>query len=188
MNYHDEFDDILDRALSEYRDAEPLAGIESRILARIDGREITPRKLGLRWAIALASAAAVALAVWLGVARHTPQTAAPSVTATARPVPSASAQPPAVAVAVSAAHGGKTPKSARQTASAAAPSAQSAQAVPAVFPLPTPLTVEERAFMTALQSAPRAEYTASDADSAITIARIEIKPLQVGGSVSGGEQ
>ena len=78
MTNDNQFDALLHDALGEYREAEPLAGIESRILARIHADASGRKSLGLRWAIALACAAAVVLAIWLGVGRRTPHPAIPS--------------------------------------------------------------------------------------------------------------
>ena len=38
MNDNEQLDNILDEALSEYREAEPLAGLESRVLQRTAGQ------------------------------------------------------------------------------------------------------------------------------------------------------
>ena len=62
-----------------------------------------------------------------------------------------------------------------------------AQIKPAVFPSPSPLTAEERAFMAALNQSLSTVPVAAEPDKAITIAEIEIKPLAIGG-VSQGEQ
>ena len=35
MNHNDDFDRTVDDALAEYRDAEPLAGVEERVLQRL---------------------------------------------------------------------------------------------------------------------------------------------------------
>jgi hypothetical protein len=67
MNHKDEFDSILDHALAEYRDAEPLAGLEGRVLRRLQAQRLPPRNLLWRSSAALVCAAIVALAIWIGV-------------------------------------------------------------------------------------------------------------------------
>ncbi|MGA9565684.1 MAG: hypothetical protein WBS19_09200 [Candidatus Korobacteraceae bacterium] len=188
MNHNQELEKILDQALSEYRDAEPLSGLEDRVMRRIQEQKAIRQPRGLRWAIALGCAAAIAFAMWLGLERRPPQTTAPSARANPESVQPAPVQVPSVAVADTGANASHRPKPARQTASAMAPPEQPTHVMPAVFPSPTPLTAEERAFVAALQRDPVAMPTASDADTAITIAEIEIKPLSVGGETSGDNQ
>jgi len=188
MNPNEHLDNILDEALSEYCDAESLSGLEDRVMQRIQEQKAIRQTRGLRWAIALVCAAALAFAMWLGLERRAPQTTAPSAIATTGSVQPAPVQALSVAVADTGANASNRPKSARQTASAIAQPAQSAHLMPAVFPSPTPLTAEERAFMAALQRDPRAMPAASDADTAITIAKIEIKPLSISGETSGDKQ
>ncbi len=53
MNPNDHLDRILDHALSEYRDAEPLSGMEDRILRRLAAQ---PEPSSRRWAWILAAA------------------------------------------------------------------------------------------------------------------------------------
>ncbi len=185
MNNNQHLDTILDEALSEYRDAEPLSGLEDRVMQRIQVQKAIRQTRGLRWAIALGCAAALAFAMWLGLERRAPQTTAPSAIATAESVRPALVQAPSAAVADTGANASNRPKSARHTASAIA---QSAHVMPAVFPSPTPLTAGERAFVAALQRDPLAMPAASDADTPITIAKIEIKPLSIGGETSGDKQ
>ena len=186
MNPNEHLDNILDEALSEYRDAGPLAGLEDRVLQRIHEQKAIRQTRGLRWAIAFGCAAALAFAVWLGLERRAPQTTPPSAVATTGSVPPAPVQAPSVAD--TGANTSDRPKSARHIASAIAQPAHLAHVMPAVFPSPTPLTAEERTFMAALHRDPLAMPAASDADTAITIAKIEIKPLSIGGETSGDKQ
>ena len=188
MSDNRQLDNILDEALSEYCDAEPLAGLEDRVMQRVQEQQAVRQTRGLRWAIAFGCAAALAFAVWLGLERRAPQTTPPSAVATTGSVQPAPVQAPSVAVADTGANTSNRPKSARHIASAIALPAQSAHVMPAVFPSPTPLTAEERTFMAALQRDPLAMPAASDADTAITIAKIEIKPLSIGGETSGDKQ
>jgi hypothetical protein len=179
MTIDNEFDALLHDALSEYRDAEPLAGLEDRVLERLAEVNDKRKAPWLRWAVAAACAAVVAIAVWIGASRRSIETQAPTAVVTVRPAESAPAQAPAPVVRAPAVTAHKATKSVR-TAIPSAPAA-GAQAKPAVFPLPTPLTGDERALMAVLQQDPKAATGASEESKPITIAEIEIKPLAIGG-------
>ncbi len=179
MNHDEHLDNLLDEALSEYRDAEPLAGLEDRVLHRIAKANEEQKATWLRWAIAAACAVVVALAAWIGIARRPIETHAPDSVATAKPAEQAPAQAPAPVVRAPVV----TARRASKVVLPATPTvrATEARAKPSVFPLPTPLTAQERAFVTALNQSSSAVPAASEEDKAITIAEIEIKPLSIGG-------
>jgi hypothetical protein len=186
MTTNNEFDALLHEALSEYRDADPLAGLESRILARVQDPDSRRRLFGWRWQIAGACAAAVALAIWFGAMRRSSQVSAPPVVAVAPAYPGPDLPPAAEARA----HPPFATQKARKPSTAVATAFMQTPAVPQirpeVFPLPTTLRPEERAFMAALQKAPDPVSVAGGQENAITIAEIEIKPLVIGG-VSSSE-
>ena len=175
MNHDEHLDNLLDEALTEYRDAEPLAGLEDRVLDRLAQASHKRKAPWLRWAIATACAVVVALAAWIGIARRPIETHAPDSVATAKPAERAPAQAPAPVLGGTARRASKVVLPATPTVRAA-----EARAKPSVFPLPTPLTAQERAFVTALNQSSSA-VPASEEDKAITIAEIEIKPLSIGG-------
>jgi hypothetical protein len=179
MNHDEHLNNLLDEALSEYRDAEPLAGLEDRVLdrlAEVNGKQKVP---WLRWAIATACAAVVALAVWTAAARRSTETQVPTAVATVKPAESAPGRASAPVLSAPAVTAHKATKPVRTPMLSAR--AAEAQAKPAVFPLPTPLTENERALMAVLQQDPKAATGASDESKPITIAVIEIKPLSIGG-------
>ncbi len=188
MTNHDQFDELLDHALSEYRDAEPLSGLESRILRPLEQRETIRRRAGWRWAVALACAAALAFTIWLSTGRGKPQTTKDEVAsvpfkAQHSPAKSAEAQPrralaPSRSARVAAEYPAKVPMAGARTTIATQP----------VFPMPTPLTAQEQAFMASLQGNSTAPGNDRDSDSSIAIAEIKIKPLTVSGQSSGGDQ
>ena len=61
-NDRDKFDDLIDTALSSYADAEPLSGLEQRILRRVQlVKDRRRRFISLKWALALATLASVLL-------------------------------------------------------------------------------------------------------------------------------
>jgi hypothetical protein len=188
MSDNEQLDDILDEALGEYRQAEPLAGIESRILARIHAGESGSTNRSLRWAIALACGAAIAAAVWFGIGRRIPHIAAPPETATGKPIEKAVAPTSVPTTIASASRAVEARKAATRTVLQTPPTGTAAQVKPAVFPSPTPLSAEERAFTAALNRSASVMLVASEPDKAITIAEIVIKPLDASGSTPGGDQ
>lgn len=187
MNHDAHLDNLLDEALSEYRDAEPLTGLESRILARIAQPKTRRSPFALRWAVAFACATAVALAIWLGVGRRTSHPVAPAAVAKTQTVQPPRAQAPVESTAVAPLVAERPHNAARSGDRAVLPVPAVAQIRPAVFPSPSPLTAEERAFLAALNQSPGTTHVASEPDKPITIAEIEIKPLAIGG-VSLGEK
>jgi hypothetical protein len=70
MNDNQQLDNILDDALSEYRDAEPLAGLEDRVLQRLHVQPVDRRTTEWKWAAVALCAAMLAFAVWLGSRRY----------------------------------------------------------------------------------------------------------------------
>lgn len=73
MNNNQQLDNLLDQALSAYREAEPLAGIEDRVLQRLRMQPKESRTAWWKWAALAMCAAVLAFAVWLGSRSHAPQ-------------------------------------------------------------------------------------------------------------------
>src|SRR5215467_7677234 len=63
QNDEKKLDDLLDSALAKYSAVEPLPGLEARILARMQDSAKQPRWWSVRWLVAGAAAAAVAVIV-----------------------------------------------------------------------------------------------------------------------------
>ena len=170
MTNDQEFDELLDQALSEYREAEPLAGIEERIFARLQTQTIKrryPRWIG---GVIAACAALALIAVWIGKeampteereVRHPIQTEhVASGEVQADPLPPV--------------------RQARRTIISA-----QRQTMPKQFPSPMPLTSEERAFAEALSRQSAAPVAAPQTDHDVIIAAIEIQPLSRTETFSG---
>ena len=186
MNHDEHLDNLLDEALSEYRDAQPLTGMEDRVLRRLAEMNHKRKAPWLRWAIAGTCATLVAFAIWLGVARRPVETHTPNTLATVKPAQPAPAQTPAPlasAPIVTARRATKAPPAATSSAPAT-----EAQAKPAVFPSPTPLTAAEREFIAALQQDSKAIPATSGDSGPIAISEINIKPLAISGQTSGVDQ
>jgi len=168
-NTRDKLDRLIDGALADYSDAEPLAGLEARVVSRVRVAGAGRRRMfawGLGFAVA-ASVVVVGILIWNGQRVALKPTVASGV-AHVEP-------PPAVSI---------------KGAIRVRPAARSrhSRALPKLdqFPAPTPLTPEERALITLVQRHPRdAEIFAElqkQADKPVEIERIRIAPLQSEGA------
>jgi hypothetical protein len=189
MRYKDEFDQILDDALAEYREAEPLAGLEDRVLQRLRLQAERRRKLWWRWSAITAVAAALVVAAWIGLGNRTRQEVVTSSvvqkqvppiepqsrTADARAANEQRAAKPTV-LAKSVSHGARVPTPAQFAAEHAAMGKQ--------FPSGAPLKPEERMLLVLATTHPEILMDMPDDDKEIAIAPISIKPLvdEAGGS------
>ena len=195
MNDKDQFDSILDEALSEYREAEPLAGMEDRVLQRLRLQPEVRRISWWKWAAVAACAALVLVALWIGVGsnwfRNSPQNQeavrqhegpTPGTTPAAEKT-NANQQHPHREIAsrdagtlgkgTQAAHYSPSEHVARiETASSNGPRA-------AQFPSPTPLTAEEHVLLALARSNLDALLNQPDRSRDLEISPIEIKPLAV---------
>src|SRR5689334_13663221 len=85
MEGNDELDRRIDSALVGYSDAEPLAGLEERVLRRV---RVASRRRMLGWAVTLAAAAAlVVTAIVVRAPHHVGPTYRVGVPAVTRPAP-----------------------------------------------------------------------------------------------------
>jgi hypothetical protein len=192
MNPNHELDHILDQALSEYRDAEPLAGMEDRILRRIAAQQQRPRR---RWIfVAVAAAAMVLMALWLGLRERPHQ----PITATNRPQPTQQLAPnpaelekPLAQIPHPAGREAEAgwARARSQSPRLTTPDAQSAQREPSLnqFPAPAPLTGEEHALLALARTNPDVLLNLPETSGELSIAPIDIKPLPAE-TVSEGEQ
>lgn len=173
MEGKDELDRVIDRALAGYSDAEPVAGLEQRVLSRVRRAEGARRRV-LGWALAFASVAAAALVVAVIVVRTTrhsdSKTYSVVVPAATRPAP------PIEQPRVAPEHRTK-PRALRPRR---LPKQQQ-------FPAPSPLTVEERALLAFVgHDAAEAQQVFAGlrkrSDEPIEIPAIKIPPLQIDGA------
>ena len=176
-NGRDRLDRMLDDALAGYSSAEPLAGLEDRVLRRVRASEATRRR-ALQWAFALVAAAALVL---LAIVMRTPHSAAPKTANEARvqipaPVQPAVAEKPRVA-------------SKHRRSRIAALRARSSEPLPKQeqFPAPTPLTAEEQALRSFVERHPaEAQQVFAQlqkrSNAPIQIEPIQIAPLQIDGA------
>ena len=164
---HDDLDKLIDGALSTYSSAEPLAGLEQRVLSRVRAAE-TSRRRRWWWAVPVVAVPALAAVLLLPPPRR--QDAAPLAAVTPPPVRIAPAPPPQPA----------SPR--RVTTARPRRPASSVGAVPKkqVFPTLSPLTPEERLLLQLADSRPQLLAAAPAAQ--IEIRPLEIAPLYVDGS------
>jgi hypothetical protein len=189
MTTNGEFDHILDEALAEYRDAEPLAGIEERVLYRL---QQDTRKRKLRWVQSLAAGLASILLIvgmWLSL-RHESAVNTTVVRSTAHvpnSLPSSSTSSTALE-----AYGQSLPQQPQQRAPRLErhDTRKEVSTTPPMrdrFPTPAPPTPAERALLALADATPQALRTLPQGETEIAIAPIEIKPLADEHAGSQGE-
>ena len=178
MTNHDQFDELLDHALSKYRDAEPLSGLEDRVLRGLEW----PRKRHsaspqfMRLGAFATGAALLLFATFLVIRSHRPQVPGEQAASTGpAPVVHPSATPvkdSAVATARrSEPQTSMRPKSSDVQSSATIPSPVQA------FPTPVRMTNEEHALVAVATAHPDVLQASAREDELITIAPVVIKPL-----------
>ena len=183
MAHKDKFDGLLDDALSEYRDAEPLAGMEERVLGRLRSERDVRLKRWRRWALA---ACAAMIAVTAGIALHSRLTA-PVQPEAAHPTGAtkAASEPP---IANQPAFSSNRqlaqltrPRKARTDVQPAAVVAATWEANTPVtreqFPTPAPLSPEEHALLTLARTHPDMLVNRFERDGKIIIPLIDIQLL-----------
>lgn len=160
----DELDKLIDAALAGYSTAEPLEGLEGRIVRRVRAAE-ADRKRRPAWGVAIPAMAAAMLLVW---ALRPPKPAVPAAEVVKQPPARVEIAPAPKIVAVA-------PRVRQRTVRAR-------KELPKrnVFPASAPLTTEERLLVQLARSHP--EALAGQVSGEIEIKPIEIAPLQIDGS------
>ncbi len=177
-NGRDQLDRMLDDALAGYSGAEPLAGLEDRVLRRVRASEATRRR-PLPWAFALVAAAALVL---LAIVMRTPHSAAPKTAHNARVQIPALVQPAVAAEKPRVASKHRRRRIAALRAPSAEPLPKQEQ-----FPAPAPLTAEEQALRSFVERHPaEAQQVFAQlqkrSNAPIQIEPIQIAPLQIDGA------
>ena len=181
MTHNDEFDQILDDALAEYREAEPLAGLEARVLQRLRLQTERRRKPVWRWSAIAAAAAALVIVAWIGLGNHARQELVP-LSVAQKQAPAASAglgtigtlavnQPSAKRLVRSQTLHSIHGSTGEKLAAMRQPPAREQ------FPLPAPLQPEERMLLALATIHPEVLRDKAGDDTAVVIAPINIKPL-----------
>ena len=160
-NSRDELDRLIDGALSAYSGAEPLAGLEERVLQRIVVAEGARRRaVWWRWALALPVLASLA---WVTILLRVEPLPAPKVTVIGNVDWTEPALPKVTP---------KLPE--RKTARLPKPLPKLEQ-----FPAPSPITAEERAWLAFVDRAPAlAQETFRELEKRNS-EKIEIREIQI---------
>jgi hypothetical protein len=167
----DDLDTILEKSIASYSEAEPLAGMEARIVARIGIAKKMPRRRVSGWFAVLVLGMAVAAIAGLVLIRTRPSEPHPTaVSAVSRP---SHFEPAPVQVQISEPR--CRPHIARVRRVRALPKGP-------VFPTPSPLTRQERLMVTLVSENPDEAAQVLDSlrqrqDEPITIAPIVIPPI-----------
>jgi hypothetical protein len=169
-NGRDTLDHMLDDALARYSGAEPLAGLEERVLHRVRAGEITRRR-PVGWAVAFALAAALLL---VAIITKTPRNPAPKPRDTARAEIPVIVEQPRIA-------------SQHRRSRVVARRAPSPLPKQEQFPGPAPLTAEERALRNFVERDPaQAQQVFAQlrkrTNDPIEIQPIQIAPLRINGA------
>jgi hypothetical protein len=185
MTLNDDFDRILDDALAEYREAEPLAGLEDRVLQRVKSQAERRRKLWWQWSAIAAATAVLAIAAWIGLSGRARHDLVPMPSVAQKQMPVA---PPAPDTDTRAANRKpvahrlpetRTVHSRNYIPGSTQLAATEHAPVPTQFPSPAPLKPEERVLLALAQTHPEVlrELSRGEDDQEISIAPINIKPL-----------
>ena len=183
MNNNQQLDSILDHALGEYRDAEPLAGLEDRVLQRLRLQPDGSRIASWKWGMVAACAAMLAFAVWLGLRGNEPQgpiarrQTLASNADVLPPAKPAAATPRAVASQPAPLPHSRIPAQVPRSAVAQLQVAQPEDNGRESAHLPAPLTREERQLLALAQTHPDALRSISQQDQPIAITPLTIEPL-----------
>ena len=179
MTNDNQFDELLDQALSEYRDAEPLSGLEDRVLRRLQSKR---NSRSASWRLArlgalATSAALVLLAIFLVTRSPQPQAPRPQASST-RPAPAAvqASAPPVKNSSVATARRPQ-PQTSMRPKSSAVPSLAASPSPVQAFPTPVRMTNEEQALVAVATAHPDVLQASVREDELITIAPVVIKPL-----------
>jgi hypothetical protein len=171
-NHRDDLDRMIDAALPAYSDAEPLAGLEQRVLSRIEiAGSASRRRVWLPWAIAASIVMAAAVST---IALRTKRRTSPQIAVVMR-APELPKAPPIQQV--------------RQV-STQRPRRPSPKALPKQerFPAISPITSQERALLALVTQHP-AEARQAFADlQKRNSAPIEIQTIQIRPLLSDGVQ
>jgi hypothetical protein len=177
-NGRDQLDSMLDDALAVYSAAEPLAGLEKRVLQRLRAAEATSHRPP-RWTLAFAAAAALVL---VAIVMRGPRNPAPKTEGVARveipaPLrPAAAVDRPRV-----------TPKHDRGRIAARLSPSPELLPKQEQFPAPAPLTAEERVLRSFVEGHPaEAQQVFAQlqrrSNEPIQIEPIQIAPLLINGA------
>ncbi len=184
----DELEKLLQAGLQSYGKAEPLSGLEERVLRRVQEEHPPRRWVWVRWATA--SACACVLVAVVGYKSITPIPHKPVEPAQSGIAKVEQGSKPSELVSTSTSDEPIPPAvHRRETKTVEAKQNKAAAALPKldVFPIPHSLTPEERAMLQFVNQDPKAAkevlaQIGAGSPEQIQIAQIQIEPLKIGGS------
>ena len=179
MTNDNQFDEILDHALSEYRDAEPLSGLEDRMLRRFESQ---PNSRSASWRLArlaafATTAALLLLAIFLITRSHQPQAQREQASSTSPPPAAGQASVPPVKNSPLAAARRPEPQTSMGSKSSDVQSLAATPSPVQAFPTAVRMTNEEHALVAIATAHPDVLQASVREDELITIAPVVIKPL-----------
>jgi hypothetical protein len=185
MPERDELDRLIDSELTRY--AEPRAGLEQRILARVEA-EYLPRswffRRGQRWALAGAAAMAIVLAIGIPLSTHheTSVNTAGVARPSRKPVYPTTTVPDTHVETPHSKRTAETAQNATRRSKSTEVSEHARQPKLDVFPAPQPLSAQEQTFVELATHLPKAERERllSDPkgqDAPLEISSIKISPI-----------
>jgi len=175
MTNHDQFDELLDHALSEYREAEPLTGLDDRVLQRLQSQPVERRHAWWMWGAIATCAALLLIGVWIGVENPTPPKEGGVGHRASPPVSS-----PESKEFVRVTKRPTRPKEGRMGHPALVARTETVTSnvtATSRFPTPAPLTAEEHALLAMFRANPDAAPKPGENSDDTTIAPLEIEPL-----------
>jgi hypothetical protein len=156
-----QIDDMLDSLLANYSSAEPRPGLETRILANLQGAAGNESPAGwwnFKWIWAGMVTAAIIVAAVLISGRHRVEPPTHVIVKTSPSVPQPEIQPHAPIARQETARIHRRKPSSAPTAQQSAALALSQR--PAIFPTPTPLSEQEKLLLSYVAGTPREEVVA----------------------------
>jgi hypothetical protein len=167
-----QLDEILDKALANYSQAEPRLGLEARVLARLEEEKASPARLWWRWAW-VPAAAALLIAGGLYLAR--PRTQAPPSVAVQSSPPVTAPAPKAAPLVIQA-----TTQAKPRVQPIAAPSAMPAATAvkQPQFPAPHASSEQEKLLLAYVRLQPQAAAQQAQA-AGQPLKEINIQPLEI---------
>lgn len=163
-------DELLDKALANYSQAEPRLGLEGRVLARLEEENNSRARVWWKWSwVPAAAALLIAGGLYLARPKAQPPAVPVAVAKPAQPVITARSAPPPVA---------EHAKSAVPRGQRTLPQLTAAAAKQPQFPAPQPLSEQDRLLLAYVRLHPQAAAQQARA-AAQPLAEIKIDPLEI---------
>jgi hypothetical protein len=174
---HDELDQVINDALAHYREADPLAGLEERVLQRLRLSTEQRKQLWWRWGLVAAAAAALVIVAWIGFGDRVQRYSGATSVAKKQEPQSKIPGSPRHAGSANQHHTSLARTSHKPPVTAMTSPSGEAEVMRGRFPSPAPLKPEERMLLALASTHPEVLLDKPKYDKEIVIAPINIKPL-----------